>query len=225
MSEALTSPASFVRHAAPFPPLDAPLRAGWGSFDDLRLVRPGRVVLFDVAPPAAPAAARFLADLADAAGGGAVVVEAPGVEAFPAPVLARVARPATRGGLLSLLEGPLPDLLASEPVRVVVVTGLPEACVGVRRRGAPEGRTWLAYALGRLREAARAHGVAVVVATSVLSGRPSHALRDLLLEAADEAVALLPGPGGGLRFQVPGRGVAVQAAGPARPGSPVAASA
>lgn len=215
MTEALPSPAS-LSHMDLLALVQSPLASGWTSFDDLRLVRAGRLVLFDVAPPAAPAASRFLADLVEAAGAEAsVVVEAPGVE--PVPGLAeavggRVARPRTKGGLLSMLEGPLPELLASEPIRLVIVTGLPEACVGARRRGAPEGRAWLAYALARLRDAARTHGAAVVVVTSALSGRPSHALRELLREGVDEMVAVLPAAQGGLRFVVPARGVAVQAA-------------
>lgn len=224
MTEALASSASLDRFD-PLVHIQPPLRSGWTSFDDLRLVRPGRLILFDVAPPAALPASRFLADLLQAAGVEAtVVVEAPCVEPVSglAEAVSRVARPQTKGGLLSLLEGPLPDLLASEPVRLVIVTGLPEACVGARRRGAPEGRAWLAYALARLRDAARTHNAAVVVVTSALSGRPSHALRDLLREGVDEAVAVLPAASGGLRFVVPARGVAVQAVGPGERVGPVA---
>ena len=229
------SPASFspphLPHAHAW--TDVPPRTGWDGFDDLRLLRPGRAVLFDVAPEAAPAAARLLAGfLAGGVGarGRAVLVEARGAwvdapllrEAAeglglrPAAVVAgvRVARTGGPSRLQALLEEGLPALLAREPAGALVAADLPEAHIGGRRQGL-HGREDLARALAWLRATARLHDAPLVLSTCALARRPSRALRETLLEAVDEAVALRPTLDGGLRITVPGRGVTLLATPPA----------
>lgn len=224
------SPASFS-HAHAW--MDVPPRTGWDVFDDLRLLAPGRAVLFDVAPEAMPAARRLLAGfLAGGVGarGRAVLVEAQGpcVDApalseaaeglglRPGAVLAgvRVARVGGPARLRMVVEEGLPGLLASEAVGAVVVADLPEAFIAGRRQGLRD-REALSRALAWLKAAARLHDAPLVLATSVLARRPSRALRETLLEAVDEAVSLHPLAPEGLRIRVPGRGVALLAAAPA----------
>ena len=224
------SPASFVH-----PPswIDVPPRTGWGAFDDLRLLRPGSAVLLDVAPDAQTAAARLVAGFLAggvAARGRAVLVEAKhawvdapllaeaaeGLGLRPAAVAAgvRVARTPGPARLQALLEEGVPGLLASEPVGALAVDGLPEAFVWGRRQGLRD-RESLARALAWLRAAARLHDVPLLLSTSVLSRRPSRALRSLLLDVVDEAVGLHATVEGGLRVNVPGRGVTLLATPPA----------
>jgi hypothetical protein len=223
------SPASFD-HARAW--MDVPPRTGWEAFDDLRLLSPGRAALFDVAPEALPAARRLLAGfLAGGVGarGRAVLVEAqaPFVDApalaeaaeglglRPAAVLAgvRVARVREPARLGALLEDGFPGLPAAEPVGAVVVADLPEAFVAGRRQGLRD-RDALSRALAWLKATARLHDAPLVLATCILSRRPSRALRDALLEAVDEAVSLHPAPPDGLRIRVPGRGVSLLAGAP-----------
>lgn len=214
-------PASYV-----LPPLDPPPRTGWDAFDDLRLPGPGKTLLFDVDPDAAPLAQGLLHGLAVgavAARGHAWIVDASGagVEAWrlmaaasalgvPARALAErvhVARLPHPGDLLALFERGLPTLAEDESgPRVLLVTGLPEACLDGAMLST-DALALLHECLLRLARLATDQRVAVVLSTSVLSRRATRPLRDLLLERADEAATLRPAAEGGLRVRIPRRGL------------------
>lgn len=215
----------------PADPLDASLRSGWGAFDDLGLVRPGRVVLLDVAPAAAPAASAFVAGLVVhgvATGRRVLVIEASGSPlddqaldaaarriGLPRHLLAdgvRVSRPATPRALATLLDEALPAALADDDAAAVLVLGLPEAFLVPRGRPGAERRARLADALVRLGEVAREAQVPILLATPILTTRASRSVRDLLVEGVDEALCLLAGPvAESLHVRIPHRGVALVA--------------
>lgn len=217
MPEALAfAPASHATHLAW---ADPPVRSGWDAFDDLRLPRPGKLLLFDVHPDAEPLAERFLLGLL--AGGLAAhpAARATLVPATGRPVdvwrlrqaAAALHLPRAALARLHVARPPPPHALPALPHEgVLLVDRLPEACLA-RRADALHA---LDDALARLREHARGNRATVLLPTSVLSGRSTKPLRARLLGAADEAIGLHPTPEGVLRVRVPGRGLELRAAPP-----------
>lgn len=212
MPEALSvNPASFHGWS------EVPLRSGWDAFDDLRLARPGRLLLFDVHPDAEPLADRLMLGLV--AGGlathpaaRATVVTAGVVDAWRLLQAASALHlPRTALERVHVARPRPADTLPELPHEgVVLVDRLPERCLA-RRGGALHA---LDASLTRLRAHAADHRATVLLPTGVLSGRSTKPLRSLLLGAADEAIGLHPTPDGTLRVRVPGRGVELRAAPP-----------
>lgn len=216
----------------PFVP-DVPrpkLASGWAAFDELDLVRPGRVVLLDVGAEAGQRlVCRLLAD-AVAKAGEAVVLDGGNwldvyrlgdeAEAAGHPRAAtlhgvRVARGFTAYQLQALVEDALPPLMrdAGDAVGLVVASMFPEMYLDEDLKP-DEARVLAKRALGVLRDVAREHDVPVLVTNSTLAPGLRHRMRAALDQDADDVVGLFPAPQGALRIHAPALGMSVLAPAP-----------
>lgn len=201
-------------------PLDeAGPTSGWGDFDHLHLVRPGRVLLVDVAARAGHSLFFDLLAGAVAEARDALVVDggnwldvyrlgdAAQARGLPRDaVLAgvQVARGFTAHQLQSLVEDALGERLAdAAPPSLVLVSDLPDMYLDEDLAPA-EARALLQRALATLRRLAATHRVPIVVTNGTLSPRHQHPLRQELEAGVDARVGLLPAPRDALRLVLPG---------------------
>lgn len=202
--------------------------SGWPAFDEMGLVRPGRVLLLDMGSEEGHRLVMGLLAGATAGGREAVVVdggnwldayrlgesaERLGLARAEALDGVRVARGFTAYQLQSLVEDALPRILAEGDGRVglVLASCLPDMYLDDDlKRG--EARVLLARAMATLRRVAEEHQVAVVVTNAVLAPSSREALRRELVEGAHDAVGLLPAPHGAVLLWM--RSGAILAPGP-----------
>lgn len=215
-------PASCIDPLSGFAPA-----SGWPAFDEMGLVRPGRVLLLDVGSDEGHRLVMGLLAGATAGGREAVVVDGGNwLDAFRLGDAAerlglaragaldgvRVARGFTAYQLQSLVEDALPAILAQDDGRVglVLASCLPDMYLDDDLKPG-EARVLLARAMATLRRVAEERQVAVVVTNAVLAPRAGGALRQALVDGAHETVGLLPAPHGVLLWM---RSGAVLAPGP-----------
>lgn len=189
----------------------------WSAFDALDLVRPGRVLLLDVAAPQGHRLAMDLLAGALATHRPAFVVdganwldvyrlgeaaERHGVSRADALGNVRVARGFTAYQLQSLVEDALPRRLAEEDAGLVLAPGLPDLYQDQDLQR-DEGRVLLERSLAALRAEAEARAVPVVVTNTTLPPHRKGLMRRALEAGVHARVALLPAPHDGLRLLLP----------------------